>query len=123
MRILLTGHEGYIGAVMAPMLQAAGHEVVGLDVRALGHDSIHRFHLNEGHAALAVLALIDEQVGGRDAEEKEILAAFEDLRSRCVFTTHTPVAAGHDQFTVEMVRVVLGKRRTRWPWWRRTRST
>ncbi|MDP8975787.1 MAG: SDR family oxidoreductase [Actinomycetota bacterium] len=31
MRILVTGHDGYIGAVMVPMLQAAGHDVVGLD--------------------------------------------------------------------------------------------
>jgi nucleoside-diphosphate-sugar epimerase len=31
MRVLLTGHKGYIGAVMTPMLLAAGHEVVGLD--------------------------------------------------------------------------------------------
>jgi len=31
MRVLLTGHQGYIGTVMAPLLQAAGHEVVGLD--------------------------------------------------------------------------------------------
>ena len=31
MRILLTGHAGYIGTVMSPMLAAAGHEVVGLD--------------------------------------------------------------------------------------------
>jgi len=31
MRILITGHQGYIGTVMAPMLQADGHEVVGLD--------------------------------------------------------------------------------------------
>jgi nucleoside-diphosphate-sugar epimerase len=31
MRILMTGHDGYVGAVMAPLLQAAGHEVVGLD--------------------------------------------------------------------------------------------
>jgi len=31
MKILLTGHKGYIGAVAGPMLQAAGHEVVGLD--------------------------------------------------------------------------------------------
>jgi nucleoside-diphosphate-sugar epimerase len=31
MKILLTGHKGYIGAVAAPMLQSAGHEVVGLD--------------------------------------------------------------------------------------------
>jgi nucleoside-diphosphate-sugar epimerase len=31
MRVLLTGHKGYIGTVMTPMLQQAGHEVVGLD--------------------------------------------------------------------------------------------
>jgi nucleoside-diphosphate-sugar epimerase len=31
MRILVTGHDGYIGSVMVPMLQAAGHDVVGLD--------------------------------------------------------------------------------------------
>jgi nucleoside-diphosphate-sugar epimerase len=31
MRVLLTGHKGYIGAVAAPMLRSAGHEVVGLD--------------------------------------------------------------------------------------------
>jgi nucleoside-diphosphate-sugar epimerase len=31
MRVLVTGHNGYIGAVLAPMLQAAGHQVVGLD--------------------------------------------------------------------------------------------
>lgn len=86
-------------------------------LRALGHASIHRFHLNEGHAALAVLALLDERVDGSDAGEKEILAAFEDLRSRCVFTTHTPVAAGHDQFALEVARLVLGERRTRWLAW------
>jgi nucleoside-diphosphate-sugar epimerase len=31
MRVLITGHDGYIGAVMVPLIQAAGHEVVGLD--------------------------------------------------------------------------------------------
>src|SRR5580765_2878088 len=31
MRVLVTGHNGYIGSVMVPVLQAAGHEVVGLD--------------------------------------------------------------------------------------------
>jgi nucleoside-diphosphate-sugar epimerase len=31
MKVLLTGHDGYIGSVMTPLLQAAGHEVVGLD--------------------------------------------------------------------------------------------
>ena len=32
MKVLLTGHQGYLGTVMAPVLQAAGHEVTGLDV-------------------------------------------------------------------------------------------
>ena len=31
MRVLVTGHHGYIGSVLAPMLQDAGHDVVGLD--------------------------------------------------------------------------------------------
>lgn len=31
MRVLVTGHEGYLGSVLVPMLQAAGHDVVGLD--------------------------------------------------------------------------------------------
>ena len=31
MRVLLTGHQGYLGTVMAPVLAAAGHEVTGLD--------------------------------------------------------------------------------------------
>ncbi len=33
MKVLVTGHDGYIGSVMVPVLQAAGHEVVGLDNR------------------------------------------------------------------------------------------
>jgi nucleoside-diphosphate-sugar epimerase len=32
MKVLVTGHDGYIGSVMVPLLQAAGHEVLGLDV-------------------------------------------------------------------------------------------
>jgi len=36
MRVLLTGHQGYIGAVAGPILQSAGHEVVGLDIDLFG---------------------------------------------------------------------------------------
>lgn len=36
MKLLVTGHDGYIGAVMTPMLLAAGHEVVGLDSSLFG---------------------------------------------------------------------------------------
>ena len=76
-------------------------------LRALGFASIERFHMNEGHASLLTLELLDEQVRGR--EDKTITA--EDIaavREQCVFTTHTPVAAGHDQFDMQLVRQVLG---------------
>ena len=44
MKVLVTGHDGYIGCVMTPLLAAAGHEVVGLDTGlfrgfTLGHDA------------------------------------------------------------------------------------
>jgi starch phosphorylase len=81
-------------------------------LRALGYAGIERYHLNEGHAALIVLALLEERlaVAGSDEVSPEQLAAMRDL---CVFTTHTPVPAGHDQFEPELVERVLGARRAR----------
>ena len=76
-------------------------------LRALGYDRLERFHLNEGHASLLALELIDEQIAKNGTDKitnKEINA----VRKQCVFTTHTPVAAGHDQFPMEMVRRILG---------------
>ncbi|MBI3046911.1 MAG: alpha-glucan family phosphorylase [Acidobacteria bacterium] len=57
------------------------------------------YHLNEGHAAFAVLQRI------RDLCEKgwDFEAALEDVRRTTVFTTHTPVAAGHDAFPFHLV--------------------
>ena len=55
------------------------------------------YHMNEGHAALLALALLEDQLAGaplKDATEADIAA----VRQKCVFTTHTPVPAGHDQF-------------------------
>ena len=83
-------------------------------LRALGESCIDRFHLNEGHAALAVLPLLDERVGeGDPVPEARLAADFAKLRRECVFTTHTPVAAGHDRFPMELVRSVLGERHAR----------
>ena len=75
-------------------------------LRALGHNQIDRFHLNEGHASLAALALLDEEL---DHGESDLSAATERVRSRCVFTTHTPVPAGHDRFPRELARELLGE--------------
>ncbi len=81
-------------------------------LRALGYTRIARFHLNEGHAALAILALVEELVPR--GESKPALGALLDrVRPHCVFTTHTPIPAGHDAFPAELVRSVLGERTAR----------
>lgn len=75
-------------------------------LRALGHP-IRVYHMNEGHAALLALALMEEQTAGHLRSGTE--ADHDAVRRRCVFTTHTPVPAGHDQFPLELVRQVLGE--------------
>jgi glycogen phosphorylase len=81
-------------------------------LRALGYADIARFHLNEGHAALAILALLEELVP-RGETKPALAPLLEQVRPRCVFTTHTPMPAGHDAFPVELVRSVLGERTAR----------
>lgn len=69
-------------------------------LRALGHTELMRYHMNEGHAALLTMELLDEETkrAGRTSIKAEDI---EKVRSKCVFTTHTPVPAGHDKFPVE----------------------
>jgi glycogen phosphorylase len=65
------------------------------------------YHMNEGHAALLTIALLEERLLGkplREATEADIQA----VRQQCVFTTHTPVPAGHDQFGLDHMYQVLG---------------
>ena len=71
-------------------------------LRALGFHDITRFHINEGHAALLTLELLREEHerAGRSSISQVDLQAVND---KCVFTTHTPVPAGHDQFSLELV--------------------
>lgn len=78
-------------------------------LRALGYDRIERFHMNEGHASLLTLELLDEEVRkvGRASTSQDDIEA---VREKCVFTTHTPVPAGHDQFPMDLVNRVLGHR-------------
>lgn len=71
-------------------------------LRALGHSSISRFHMNEGHAALLVLELLGTSRWPPAWD-------FHGTRLECVFTTHTPVAAGHDSFPYDLVHRVLGQ--------------
>jgi starch phosphorylase len=67
-------------------------------LRALGL-SPAVWHINEGHAAFLILELIREHM----ARGLEFAAALEVVAAGCTFTTHTPVAAGHDAFGHELV--------------------
>ena len=63
------------------------------------------FHMNEGHAAFLTLELIRE----RRAQGKKLEEALAATKKECIFTTHTPVEAGHDRFTPELMRYALPK--------------
>lgn len=83
-------------------------------LRALGYRAVTRFHLNEGHAALLILALLEEELARRGAGATLAPEMIDDIKEHCVFTTHTPVPAGHDQFSLDLVRHVLGTRMADW---------
>jgi starch phosphorylase len=77
-------------------------------LRQLGFDGEVHYHLNEGHSALLTLCLLQwqlEQRSGFTPEEDDL----EQVRRRVIFTTHTPVPAGHDRFPLALVKDVLGE--------------
>ncbi len=71
-------------------------------LKALGYTGIEKFHMNEGHASLLLIELLRSE--GQTPSQLD----FETVRDRCIFTTHTPVAAGHDRFDYGLVRDVIG---------------
>ncbi|MEZ4553007.1 MAG: alpha-glucan family phosphorylase [Dehalococcoidia bacterium] len=95
-----------------PRYRLAQEVVLGIGgvqlLRALGYTDIPTFHMNEGHSALLALALLHERLG-----ERPIASAgdgdLDAVRQRCVFTTHTPVSAGHDKFEWDLVYRLLGE--------------
>jgi starch phosphorylase len=68
---------------------------------------VGKFHMNEGHAALLALELFAEERKHTPDERDE---AMERVRRMCVFTTHTPVPAGHDQFSPGLAGTGLDRR-------------
>jgi len=63
------------------------------------------FHLNEGHSAFLTLELAREVI---QKDQRSISDATELVRRQCVFTTHTPVAAGNDEFDSTLVLRCFG---------------
>jgi starch phosphorylase len=67
-------------------------------LQALGYKpTVH--HLNEGHAAFAGIEMTRQLM----ADGVDFESALEQVRGRQVFTTHTPVKAGHDEFPIHMM--------------------
>jgi len=75
-------------------------------LEALQCDGLKIYHMNEGHASLLVpeLTLRTAQRLSKKTTDRTVLA---EVKERCVFTTHTPVPAGHDRFPMEMVHQIL----------------
>ena len=74
-------------------------------LRALNCRDVRTFHLNEGHAAFAPMEDV-HYLGKYYSFNKPKI--HELVKSKHVFTTHTPVPAGHDKFSYELLKEVLG---------------
>jgi len=66
-------------------------------LKALGF-SIRKYHMNEGHSSLLTLELL-----------KRYRMDIDRVRELCIFTTHTPVEAGHDKFSYDLVQEIMGE--------------
>ncbi len=76
-------------------------QVLGFQVR--------KYHLNEGHASLLTLELLNHHRRPvEDTWDERASWNTPSVQEKCVFTTHTPVEAGHDSFPYDMVKRVLG---------------
>ena len=78
------------------VLGIGGYEIL----KELGYAKIKKYHMNEGHSALLTLKLNQDI-----CNSKTMTCA--DTKPYCIFTTHTPVAAGHDQFPLDLAKSYL----------------
>jgi len=75
-------------------------------LRALGYEGLETYHMNEGHSSLLTLELMGQlarHAGRTDPSTDDV----NRVKNQCVFTTHTPVSAGHDRFPKDLVKQVL----------------
>ena len=94
-----------------PRLRLLQEAVLGMGgvamLRAMEYRAVTSYHMNEGHSALLGIQLARELGAdkGMDPSDPDVIEA---VRRHCVFTTHTPVPAGHDVFPLPLVQTVLG---------------
>lgn len=77
-------------------------------LKALGWHGNLVYHMNEGHSALLALGLLHRHLEAQGQTDPDA-AAIDWVREQCIFTTHTPVPAGHDVFPADLVKQVLGE--------------
>jgi glycogen phosphorylase len=71
---------------------------------------IKKFHMNEGHASLLTLELLKRYKKPiEDVWDEKLVWDKKSVKNLCVFTTHTPVEAGHDKFPYDLVLKILGE--------------
>lgn len=98
----LYGGDQYYRLCQEAILGIGGIRIL----RALGFSEIERYHMNEGHSSLLIFELMAE-LTQKQGDANATAAHIETVRRQCVFTTHTPVAAGHDRFPIALALRVL----------------
>lgn len=102
----LYGGDDYYRLCQEVVLGIGGVRIL----RALGFAKTYRYHMNEGHSSLLALELLTEircKQGEPESSSDSVAEQLEQVRRRCVFTTHTPVSAGHDRFPIALAQRVL----------------
>ena len=70
---------------------------------------VRKYHLNEGHASLLTLVLLNHpHLPVEGSLEEGYSQHIRSVQENCVFTTHTPVESGHDRFSYDLVSQVMG---------------
>ncbi len=98
----LYGGDAYYRLCQEVILGIGGVRIL----RELGYHDLARYHMNEGHAALLSLELLGEEAE-KEGRTQIVGEDIEKVRNKCVFTTHTPVPAGHDRFPMEYLTRVF----------------
>ena len=83
-----------------PFQRAVQEMILGMGgvkmLASLGYTDLQTYHMNEGHAAFMILEHLDRSNGNID-----------DVKKKCIFTTHTPVPAGHDHFKYDLINDIF----------------
>ncbi|MCK9555621.1 alpha-glucan family phosphorylase [bacterium] len=101
-------HHLYGGDDRYRLLQEAVMGIGGIKIlEELGYKNIRKYHMNEGHAAPLALELLYRTRKDDMPPEKIESYDLEKVQRKCVFTTHTPVPAGHDKFNMDLVKSIF----------------